>query len=478
MKIVFGTEGWRAVMAEEFTFENVRAVAQAIAEHLLETSVPRSSVAGRGGPITVAVGYDVRFLSDRFARAICEVLAGNGITCVLSDKSVPTCAVSRYVVDKQCQIGIVLTASHNPPIYNGIKVKEAFGGSATADTVRSIEGRIGSQPPRRLAFEQGVEQRLIRSADFMPLFLKGIRDYVDLPMIRRSKMRAIIDSMYGTGGTIIQDLLAGGACKIETLHGVPDPRFGGHAPEPIAKHLQELAKTVKQKRAQVGLANDGDADRIGVIGPTGAFINPGQVLCVLLDHLISQRRWKGAVVKTVSNTSMIDRMAQALGLKLMETPVGFKHIAKLMLEGDVLIGGEESGGIGLRGYLPERDGILMALLTLEAMSAQGKGIQEILKRLERAYGKWVYTRRDLTVPHDRVNRVFEKLTTNPPTKIAGVPVRECKTLDGVKLIDRQDSWLLFRRSGTEPIVRVYAESQAAARSNQLLEFGVDLVNAA
>lgn len=472
MKIVFGTEGWRAIMAEEFTFDNVRAVAQGIAEHLLATTE------GKPGQVTAAVGYDVRFLSDRFARAVCEVFAANGITCVLSDKSVPTCAVSRYVVDKKCQLGIVLTASHNPPIYNGVKVKEAFGGSATTETIRSIEQRIGAQPPRRVPFEQAVEQRLIRSADFMPLFLKGIRDYVDLPLIKQSHVRAIIDSMYGTGGTIIQDLLAGGKCKITTLHGVPDPRFGGHAPEPIGKNLTELSGMVKKTKAQVGLANDGDADRIGVIGPTGAFVNPGQVLCVLLDHMISQRRWQGAVVKTVSNTSMIDRMTQSLGLKLIETPVGFKHIAKLMLEGDVLIGGEESGGIGLRGYLPERDGILMALLTLEAMAAQGKSLQDILKRLERKYGKWVYTRCDMTVQHDQVNRVFEKLTTNPPAKIAGVAVRECKTLDGVKLIDKQDGWLLFRRSGTEPIVRVYAESPAAARSNAILEFGVDLVNSA
>jgi alpha-D-glucose phosphate-specific phosphoglucomutase len=478
MNIVFGTEGWRALMAEEFTFENLRRVVQAVADHYLETAAGHAyRQAGRAAPLTIAVGYDTRFLSDRFARAVCEVLAANGIRSVLSDRAIPTCAVSRYVVARHCQAGLVITASHNPAIYNGIKVKEAFGGSADTQTVASIERRIDGHPLKRLPFEQAVEQRLIRTAEFLPLFLKGIRDCVDLKTIRHSRLRAVVDAMHGTAGLLIEQLLAGGRCRIDTIHADADPRFGGHAPEPIALHLQELARTVRRRRAQVGLANDGDADRLGVLASSGAFINPGQVLCILLEHLISSRKWQGTVVKTVSNTSMINRMAQELGLKVVEVPVGFKHIAKLMLEGEVLIGGEESGGIGIRGYLPERDGILMALLVMEAMAAQGRGVLEILKRLERRYGHWSYTRRDLAVPHERVNRVFERLTTNPPSRIAGVPVRERNTLDGVKLIDRKDNWLLFRRSGTEPIVRVYAESLATAHANRLLEFGVQLVNA-
>ena len=469
MKIVFGTEGWRAVIAEQFTFDNLRAVAQAIAEHYQEV--------GGQSRLTMAVGYDTRFLSDRFARAVCEVFAANGIQSIVSDRAIPTCAVSRYVVAHHLACGIVITASHNPAIYNGIKVKEAFGGSANTDTVASIERRVGQHPVKRLPFEQAVEQRVVRTAEFLPLFLKGIRDAVDLTRIRQSRLKAVVDAMHGTAGRLIEHLLAGGRCRVETIHADPDPLFGGHAPEPIAIHLQELAKTVRRRRAQVGLANDGDADRIGVIAPNGLFLNPGQVLCILLEHLINSRKWQGTVVKTVSNTSMIDRMGRELGLKVVEVPVGFKHIAKLMLEGGVLIGGEESGGIGVRGYLPERDGILMALLVMEALAAQGRGVLEILKRLERRYGRWSYTRRDLTVAHEQVNRVFERLTTNPPSRIAGVPVRERKTLDGVKLIDRQDNWLLFRRSGTEPIVRVYAESLTATHANRLLEFGVRLVNA-
>ena len=469
MAIVFGTEGWRAIIAEEFTVENVCKVAQAIAAHFLTAATGHT-------PLTMAVGYDTRFLSDRFARAVCEVFAANGVHSVLSDRAVPTCAVSRYVVAHRFVSGIVITASHNPPIYNGIKVKEAFGGSAMSETVASIERRIGRQPMKRLAFAQGVEQRLIRVAEFLPTFEKGIRDYVDLKAIRQSRLKVMVDAMHGTADSLIERLVAGGRCQIETLHAQPDPLFGGHAPEPIAVHLQELARTLRRRRGDVGLATDGDADRIGVIAPNGQFLNPGQVLCILLEHLITSRPWRGAVVKTVSNTSMIDRMAQGLGLKLLEVPVGFKHIAKLMLEDDVLIGGEESGGIGIRGYLPERDGVLMGLLVLEAMAMQGRGILQILRRLERRFGRWVYVRKDLTVAPDQVNRVFERLRTNPPARIAGVPVRERRTLDGVKLIDREGNWLLFRRSGTEPIVRVYAESLAAKRADRLLGFGVQLVN--
>ncbi len=466
MAIKFGTEGWRAVMTGEFTVENVRRVAQAIAEHFLSTA---HSVAP-----TLAVGYDVRAHSDEFAQAVCEVFTANGIKTILSNRSVPTCAVSRYVVDHRLSGGIVITASHNPSAYNGIKVKEAFGGSATAETVASIESRLG-RTPKRLSFAQAKKRRLVRRADFLPGFLAGIRAFIDLKSIRRSRVKALVDSMHGTGGRLIEQLLRGGRCRIETLHAEADPLFGGQAPEPIASHLRELAKTLKARRWDVGLATDGDADRLGVIAPNGAFLNPGQVLCILAEHLITTRKWTGTIVKTVSNTSMINRLAEAHGLRVVEVPVGFKHIAKLMLGGGVLIGGEESGGIGIHGYLPERDGIVMGLLVLEAMAVQGRGILDLLRRLERRLGRWAYARRDLTLSPAQVKRVFERLRRSPPAKIAGTEVSDVNTLDGVKLIGSDESWLLFRRSGTEPIVRVYAESPLASRVNRLLEFGVALV---
>ncbi|MBI3324398.1 MAG: phosphoglucomutase/phosphomannomutase family protein [Candidatus Omnitrophica bacterium] len=468
MTIRFGTEGWRAIIAQEFTFDNVALVTQAIAEHFLAAGTTTT-------PTTLAVGFDARFLSERFAATVCEVFAGNGIRAVLSDRPVPTCAVSRYVVDKRLAGGVVITASHNPPSYNGIKVKEAFGGSATTETVASIERRLGSSAITRQPIEQARRQGLIRDANLMPAYVKGLRSYVDLAAIRKSRFKVLVDAMHGVGDRIAEGLVAGGCCRIETLHGQPDPLFGGHAPEPIPQHLTELARELRRRRWDIGLATDGDADRIGAVAPNGVFLNPGTILCVLLEHLMRTRKWRGAVVKTVSNTSMIERMAKALGLRLLEVPVGFKHVAKLMLEDNVLIGGEESGGIGLRGYLPERDGILMGLLVLEAMAVQGEGILEILKSLEQRYGAWRYARRDLTVQPDQVAKFFARLTTSPPTQIAGTPVTDIKTLDGVKLIGKDDSWLLFRRSGTEPIVRVYAESLALSRVKRLLDFGVQLI---
>ncbi|MBI4597986.1 MAG: phosphoglucomutase/phosphomannomutase family protein [Candidatus Omnitrophica bacterium] len=461
--IKFGTEGWRAVMAEEFTAQNVRIVAQAIAEYVVKRHAE---------PVTVAVGHDTRFLSDYFATTACEVLAGNGIRSIVSTGAVPTCAVSRYVVANRLPLGIVITASHNPGRYNGMKVKESYGGSATNETVAAIEQHLGLSEPKRLVLETALKNKLVRRADMMPLFLRGIASFIDVAAIRRSKLRVIVDSMHGTGGRIIERLLSGGRCRVETLHPAPDAWFGGHAPEPIASNLDELMGTVKRTRADLGIANDGDADRLGIIGPGGAWLNPGQMMCVMLQYLIQERRVKGAIVKTVSNTMMINRMAEALGVALYETPVGFKHIAKLMLSEDVAIGGEESGGIGVKGYLPERDGIVNGLLVLEAMAVQKKSLTAILRELQRQFGEWHYGRRDLHLTMPQVDALFARLKHSPPETIAGVPVASVNTMDGVKLIGRDESWMLFRRSGTEPIVRIYAETPKKFQLPRLLTLGV------
>jgi phosphomannomutase len=485
--IRFGTEGWRAVMADEFTVDNVRLVTQAIAGHVARagrrgarTDAPARRAAppgrvGRTAPCTVAVGYDTRFLSGFFARAICEVLAGNGLRSVLSAGPVPTCAVSRYVAAKRLSAGIMVTASHNPAIYNGVKVKESSGGSATSETVASIERRLGRSAVRRVPFNEAAEAGMVRPAPMLPLFLQGIRSFLDMATIRRARLRVIVDSMHGAGGALIEGLLKGGRCRVETLHANPDPLFGGHAPEPIAAHLGELAARVRQTRADLGIANDGDADRLGIIGPGGVWLNPGQVMCVLLLHLVQARRAAGAVVKTVSNTMMINRLAQALGLRLIEVPVGFKHIAKLMLTEDILIGGEESGGIGVKGYLPERDGILAGLLVLEALAVRRRSLASILRDLERQCGRWWYGRCDQHGSMAQVDRLFRRLQAAAPTAMAGIPVAQVSTLDGVKLIGRDESWLLFRRSGTEPIVRIYAETPRQDRLARLLGFGVGLL---
>ncbi len=471
MTIKFGTEGWRAIIAEEFTAENVRVVTQAIAEHYLEEAQGRPTV-------TLAVGHDTRFLSDYFARAVCEVLAGNGIRAILGDQAIPTCAVSRYVVNEKLPAGIMVTASHNPAIYNGIKVKASYGGSAAPETVAAIEARLGRSPIKRVAFDDASKQGLITTTPMIPKFLQGIRSFIDLAAIRRSGLRVVIDSMHGAGGRLIEGLLKGGKCRIETIRAESDALCGGEGPEPIAAHLKPLQAAIKRSRADVGIANDGDADRLGIVGPDGVWLNPGQVMCVLLMHLVKSRKMSGAVVKTVSNTMMINRLTEALGLRLIEVPVGFKYVAKLMLEQDILIGGEESGGIGVKGYMPERDGILNGLLVLEAMAVYRQTLSVIMRELERAYGSWYYGRRDLHLKMPQVEGLFRRLQRAAPHDMAGTSVASVNTLYGVKLIGRDESWLLFRRSGTEPIVRIYAETPKKRQLSRLLEFGVGLVDGA
>ncbi len=467
MAIKFGTEGWRAIIAEDFTAANVRIVAQAVAEHYLEKA--------GGKPLTLAVGHDMRFLSDYFAAAVAEVFAGNGISVLLTPRSVPTCAVSRFVLDHKLPAGIMITASHNPGIYNGFKIKESYGGSAGTETVASIEGRLASASVKRTTLDDAKQAGLVKHADMLGGFIRGLKDFIDIKAIKRSRMKVIVESMHGTGGSIIENLIKGGTARVQTLHPEPDPLFGGHAPEPIASHLTELIKKVKRTKADVGIANDGDADRLGIIGPGGRWLNPGQVMCVLLLHLARNRGQSGMVVKTVSNTMMINRLAADLGLRLVETPVGFKYVVKYFQEDDVLIGGEESGGIGVKGYMPERDGILNGLLLLEAIAASRKTLAQAMADLEKKYGRWHYGRRDLHLKMDQVEKLFERLKTSAPSDMAGVRIVNVNRLDGVKLIGADDSWLLFRRSGTEPIVRVYAETPKLANLKKLLDLGVSLV---
>ncbi len=465
MAITFGTEGWRAVIAAEFTMAHVRIVTQAIADHLRQ-EVRRGA--------TVVVGHDTRFLSDHFARAVCEVLAANGIVSLLTDRAVPTCAVSRFIVAKRLPLGVMVTASHNPGIYNGIKVKASFGGSASPETVASIERRLGRGALRQIPFDDAEQAGRVRAANLLQPFLQGIRAFIDVAAIKRSRFHVIVDSMHGAGGRIIEVLLRGGRCRIETIRAEPDPLFGGEAPEPIPVRLTGLRQALKRTRAALGIANDGDADRLGVMGTGGVWYTPGQILCVLLLHLSRTRQATGAVVKTVSNTMMINRLGEALGVRVIEVPVGFKYVAMRMLEDDILIGGEESGGIGVKGYLPERDGILNGLLVLEAMAASGKPLQALIADVERRTGRWHYDRRDLHLQHAQVDRLFARLKAGAPERMAGVRVVSVNTLDGVKLIGGDESWLLFRRSGTEPIVRIYAESPTRARLPRLLAVGVRL----
>ena len=469
MSITFGTEGWRAVMGKEFTISNVRLVTQAIAEHY-------RSKAGRGA--TMAVGYDTRAHSAEFARAVSEVLAGNGVRVLLSDRMVPTCAVSRYVKEAHLPAGIMITASHNPPEYNGIKVKAGYGGSATSEEVAAIERRIGRSRVKAVGYEEAAGSGLIRTVQMLPKFLSGIRAFVDLPAIRASRLRVLVDSMHGAGDRLIEQLLQGGRCRVNTLRAERDPLFGGSAPEPIATHLTGLCARVRRERADLGIANDGDADRVAVIGPDGERFHSGVLLCVLLQYLVETKRQTGEIATTISNTVMVKRMASDLGLRLWETPVGFKYIVQRMLESDVLIGGEETGGIGIRGYLPERDGILNGLFTLEAMAVRRQKLSAMVRDLRRRYGFWHSDLQNFQLTTAKVERLFNRLARWRPSTVAGLRVRAFITMDGLKVITEDDSWLLFRRSGTEPIVRIYAETPVRSRLPTLIQAGIQLAHRA
>lgn len=468
MKIKFGTEGWRAVLADAFTHENVSIATQAIAEHYLHKF--------KGKEIEAAVGYDTRFLSESFARNVCEVLTGNNIRVVLTDRLIPTCAVSRTVVDTGLPFGMMVTASHNPHPYNGLKIKEAYGGSATPETVASVEGYLGKTKVKKRPFDEAEAEGWIRKENMVDRYLDGINQFIKMPQVRKLRAKVIVDSMHGAGGTLIEKMLKGGQCRVETMRGNPDPYFGGSPPEPISAYLQGLQKAVKTEKADLGIANDGDADRLGIVDPKGRWLNPGQVMCVLIQHLVRTRNATGLVVKTISNTMMINRLAKDYDLKLVEVPVGFKGIAKLMMEDDVMVGGEESGGIGLNGYLPERDGLVNGLLVLEAMAMSGKSLAELMSDLEKKYGRWYYGRHDLHLKAPQVSGLFEKLKNDPPEEMAGTPIVSINRMDGVKCVGSDDSWLLFRRSGTEPIVRVYAESPKQTQLKRLLDFGLKLVH--
>lgn len=458
--IRFGTDGWRAIIADDFTFANVRVAAQATADSF--------AASGSEGDRTVLIGYDVRFLSDRFAQATAEVFAGNGFRVQLMDRPYPTPYVSFEVHRQGLAGGIVITASHNPASFNGFKVKAAFGGSATPEITADIESRIGATPVRRGT--DGIEV-VGPSSEYS----EHLRSLVDWKTVSDSGLRIIADPMHGSSGRLLEELLAETSCTVKTIRGEPDPYFGGVHPEPMMPQLEPLARAVVAQGAAAGLATDGDGDRLGVVDETGRFVSTLEVLPLLLLHAHRRRGWRGEVVHTFSQSLLVGRIAAALGLVVHETPIGFKNIARLMLDRSVLIGGEESGGIGLSRHLPERDGIFVNLLILDLLAATGRPLSHLIQEMWNEFGEFHYGRRDLKVPLEASARLIEDLAVNPPSEIAGLTVTDVGTLDGAKLRLGPDSWVLFRRSGTEPVLRVYSEAPTSAAVEAILAAGADFV---
>jgi phosphomannomutase len=467
MSVRFGTDGWRAVIAEEFTFENLDRAVQATADFWNAQPVPDAAK-------TVIVGYDRRFLSGQFGRRAAEVLAGNGFSVVLSNCPVPTPSVSFAVKGRNATGGVMVTASHNPPIFNGYKLKAYYGGSAESAFCQDVEKRLDQTPVRA---PNGAAAALT-TEDLRPAHFKAIKKLVDFKRIAKSKLRFAHDALFGVGAGCFDQLLRGTTCRVTTLNGAHDPNFGGINPEPIALNYSRSAAFLKKHPHDVCLVTDGDADRVGGMDGRGNPLTTHQIICLLLHHFIVNRKSSGRVIKALTTTSMVDKMCAHYGLELVETGVGFKYICAEMLKGNVMLGFEESGGIGFPDLMPERDGIAAGMMLLELLAVERVSINEMLRRLEKAFGPHRYARLDTHFPLEKRASLMERCKTHPPSQLAGSPVAEVKSFDGVKYVARNGSWLMLRGSGTEPILRIYAEGQSDAAARKLIREGVRMTREA
>jgi phosphomannomutase len=464
--IKFGTDGWRAVIAEDFTFANVERVAQATADYWKQNPVP-------GAKKRVVVGYDRRFLSDEFALRVSEIMLGNGFGVSLTSVPTPTPAISFAVKAQRATGGVMLTASHNPPSFNGFKLKAHFGGSAEPEMCKAIEALLDKSPVQSKTFKDrdGVSAERV---DLRTEHYAAIKALVDFNLIAKSKAKFAHDALFGVGAGCFEQLLAGTSCRVTTLNAKHDPFFGGINPEPIAKNYGPSAKYLKKHPHDICLVTDGDADRVGGMDGKGKALSTHQLICLLLHHYVVNRRARGRMIKALTTTSMVDKMCAEHGLDLVETGVGFKYIAAEMLKGNYVLGAEESGGIGFPGHIPERDGILAGLMLLELLATEKQPITKLLTGLEKKYGPHRYARIDAHFPLEKRAALMQFCAKNPPAKLLRSPLKEMKSYDGVKFIANDGSWLMLRGSGTEPILRIYAEAQSDAAAQRLLEDGLRL----
>lgn len=468
--ISFGTDGWRAVIAETFTFSNLRLVAQAAADAI------NADYNGSDSP-EVIIGYDTRFLSDRFAIEVSRVMAANGIVAWLSRSDVPTPAISYNVKEKGAAAGIVITASHNPPRYNGFKLKAAYGGSATPQQSQLVERALHhmqqeGRGPNVMDYQLGLDRDMIRRFDPTWVYYQHLSELIDLDAISDRELKVISDAMYGAGRGAIPTILSRTRSHVTEIRGSMNPGFGGIHPEPILRYLNDLVAAVQRDQASVGLATDGDADRIGAVDALGNFVDPHHIFALTLRHLVENKGLRGSVVKTISTTAMIERMCEAYDLPLHETPVGFNHIGDLMVKDDVLIGGEESGGISIKGHIPEGDGVLMGLLLLEVMAYSDAPLHEIIADLQRQYGPTCYARNDVRLSRQIAKaEMVQRIQDRAPALLNGQSILRHSVMDGIKFYMADGSWLLIRPSGTEPVLRIYAEAPTHADVMALLEAG-------
>ncbi|MDZ4242426.1 MAG: phosphoglucomutase/phosphomannomutase family protein, partial [Candidatus Omnitrophota bacterium] len=464
----FGTDGWRGVIADNFTFKNVQVIGQAISEWINRDLQPMD------GRKRLAVGYDTRFMSGDFAKLISRVFAANGIEVLLSDAPIPTPALSYGVTRSRCVAGIMITASHNPYQFNGVKIKTDKGGGASKDITDRVEALLHQAEVRVADYEQAKAAGQIIRHNYKTDYLRFLKNYLDLKKIKNTKFKVLTDVMHGSGDSLMAEILKGTKVRLTLMREDINPYFEGKKPEPVVEFLSEILKRVKNEKFDLGLVLDGDADRIAAVAPGGEFIHPQKILGLLVLHLVRNRGRQGGVVKTICGTTMIDNIAKKLGLKLYETPVGFKYISDLMVSQNIVAGGEEAGGMGLQDYIPERDGTLAGLLLLEMMVYQKKNIKKIVDEMEREFGRYYYQRFDLKL---RGGQTFNLEQLKQTKELLGKKVVQVKDFDGVKLICEDESWLMLRPSGTEPLVRAYSESKSLARAKALIKYGEALLKA-
>jgi len=453
-------------MNDTFIIANVRIVAQAIADYLKE-----EGIGGKG----IIIGYDMRFFAERFAEECASVMLGNDIPVYMPTRSLPT-PITAYAIKAYDAGGaIMLTASHNPPEYNGIKFIPGYAGPASPEITGKIEQFIesnldGSQV--RTASVEGSE--LLKKIEPFPEYTRHIAGLVGFDKLRNEELKIVLDPMYGAAQGLMDTLLAEAGCSVETIHNYRDALFGGSYPDPSEKHLGELKSEVIRLQADLGLALDGDADRFGVVDYDGTYVTANQVLSLVAIHLLKNRGFKGSIVRTVATTHLLDEIAEAYGAEAIEVPVGFKYIAKVMMDRSVVVGGEESGGLSIQGHIPEKDGLLADLLLAEMVAYEQKPLTEILKEIYGRHGHFYTKRLDIHLPQDRKEALLNSLKNTTPPEVAGDKVQEVRALDGVKLVLESGDWILARPSGTEPLVRVYIESRDKKRFEALSDYAQKL----
>jgi phosphomannomutase len=459
-QIKFGTDGWRGIIADDFTFENVRRVAGGISAYVLQ-----HEDAARG----VVVGYDTRFASQLAARVAAETIVAAGIPVQITRDSSPTPAISLAVRDKSAAGGVMITSSHNPWNWNGVKFKAKFGGSATPAIMKVIEEEVsaGSMPKGKKA--------AIEEVDLKPAYIKAICSFADLDLITKANFKFAVDSMYGSGRGVLTQIFADHGVHYVAIRQELNPLFPGINPEPIEPHIEMLRQTVIKEGCHAGLATDGDADRIGAVAEDGSFVDSHKCFAVLLRWVLERKKWPGDVVRAFNTTGMVDRIAARYGRKLRECPIGFKHIADLMMDHEIVVGGEESGGIGYSRYLPERDGILNCLLLANVMAEEAKPLGQLVADLQREYGPHYYGRCDLRIPEEMKQSAIQRARSEATTRLGRYSVLRKEGLDGIKFFldapkngNGAEPWVLFRVSGTEPLLRVYVEAASPDLVSEIL----------